>query len=92
MDSKKIKFFAILMIIILVLSGIFFLSGIVINSSKATKEIQTSFNLITDQISSFADDYGILTEGFLQNSESILSQEKYLNAITTANKSYMPQA
>ena len=82
MDSKKIKFFAILMIIILVLSGIFFLSGIVINSSKATKEIQTSFNLITDQISSFADDYGILTEGFLQNSESILSQEKYLNAIT----------
>lgn len=82
MDSKKFKIFTISIIVILALSGIFFLSGIILNASKGAKESQDSFVEITKEITSLADDYGILTENFLTQTENILIQEEYLNAIT----------
>lgn len=82
MDSKKFKIFTISIIVILALSGIFFLSGIILNASKGAKESQDSFVEITKEITSLADDYGILTENFLTQTENILIKEEYLNAIT----------
>lgn len=82
MDSKKFRIFTISIVIILFLAGIFFLTGIIINSSKGTVECQTSFSKITNDITSLADDYGLLTENFLINTENVLQNEKYLNAIT----------
>ena len=82
MDSKNFKIFTISIIVILALSGIFFLSGIILNASKGAKESQDSFVEITKEITSLADDYGILTENFLTQTENILIKEEYLNAIT----------
>ena len=82
MDSKKFKIFTISIIVILALAGIFFLSGIILNASKGAKESQDSFVEITKEITSLADDYGILTENFLTQTENILIKEEYLNAIT----------
>ena len=82
MDSKKFKIFTISMIIILVLAGTIFLTGLFINSSKGSISSRNSFNIITQKITKFADDYGILTENFLSQSEEILKNEKYLNAVT----------
>ena len=66
MDSKKFKIFTISIIGILSLAGIFFLTGIILNASKGAKESQDSFAKITKEITSIADDYGILTENFLK--------------------------
>ena len=82
MDSKKFKIFTISIIGILSLAGIFFLTGIILNASKGAKESQDSFAKITKEITSIADDYGILTENFLTQTENILIQEEYINAIT----------
>lgn len=82
MDSKKFKIFTISMILILILAGTIFLTGLIINSSKGSISSRNSFNIITQKITKSADDYGILTENFLTQSEEILKNEKYLNAIT----------
>lgn len=70
------------MILILILAGTIFLTGLIINSSKGSISSRNSFNIITQKITKSADDYGILTENFLTQSEEILKNEKYLNAIT----------
>ena len=82
MDSKKFKIFTISMILILILAGTIFLTGLIISSSKGSISSRNSFNIITQKITKSADDYGILTENFLTQSEEILKNEKYLNAIT----------
>ena len=70
------------MILILILAGTIFLTGLIISSSKGSISSRNSFNIITQKITKSADDYGILTENFLTQSEEILKNEKYLNAIT----------
>ena len=82
MDSKKFKAFTISIITILLLTGIYFLVGIFTNSYKGSIECQQSFAKITNEITTYADDYGLLTENFLVKVENLLQNEKYVNAIT----------
>lgn len=82
MNSKKIKIITALIISVFLLSTVYFLSAIIISSSKGTKVSQDSFSKITKEITQLSDDYGILTETFLTKTEELLSKEEYLNAIT----------
>ena len=82
MDSKKFKILTISLIIALAISGIYFLVGIILNSYQGSLESQSSFAMISNEITDYADDYGILTQEFLEKSENLLQKEKYLNAIT----------
>ena len=82
MDSKKFRAFTISIITILLLTGIYFLVGIFTNSYKGSIECQQSFAKITNEITTYADDYGLLTENFLVKVENLLQNEEYVNAIT----------
>jgi hypothetical protein len=71
MDSKKFKAFTMSIITILLLTGIYFLVGIFTNSYKGSIECQQSFAKITNEITTYADDYGLLTENFLVKVENL---------------------